>query len=78
VSDRYDADPPDCLGCGTCDDCILATAAHRVEALEEEYAAIQRRCDELAYYLRIYHHAHETGNNVPPHMCARVKELIEP
>jgi len=30
-----------------------------------------------AYYLKIYFHAHKTGNSVPPHLNEEARVLIE-
>ena len=35
------------------------------------------RIAELEYVLRIYCHAHESGNSVAPHFVARARALLE-
>jgi hypothetical protein len=34
------------------------------------------KAENLAFYLRIYIHAHATGNSVPPHLDAEARRLV--
>ena len=38
---------------------------------------LTKRAETLAYYLRIYDHAHETGNSVPGNIVAEARLAME-
>lgn len=51
---------------------LRASADAALAALAE----LERERDELRVALSIFYHAHESGNSVPPHICADAEKLI--
>lgn len=47
-----------------------------IDAIRNRAENAERERDELRVALSIFYHAHESGNSVPPHICADAEKLI--
>jgi hypothetical protein len=65
---------PECYG-GEARDAALGLH-DMAKDLDKENAALRAHLDAMGASLRIYFHAHETGNSVPPYLVEQARAVL--